>query len=789
LPLIRNAADRGTVMIMDEKNVSGLVYRPLCDSLEIHLGYDKPDNVLSVSINQLSNWHLSEQESFDIALENLRARSAKPMKKLVAGTYESDWDDYHDPARLLLPDVLQRHAVRGAPVVMVPGKGKLLLTGDQDAAGMALMVRRAERELTQPRALSPLMLRLLEGRWTKFEPSAHAAKLHGLRLGADAQAYTYQKQFLDERAARRSEDIFVANYMLGQGSDGVPSRSACAWSKGVVALLPKTELLTFVEPNGDPADAVVIEWSQAIPIIGHLMRETGDIPARFYVADYPDKEQLARLREAALTKTARRKDHGAASGDPSNAASAATPLIDPNSQAGNPGGLTLSLAKLRALQPQLFSDARPQDAGNRSQWLQLLVEQLQGGDSRAAVVIDADEGVVAAYTDELDCIVLLKFDARIARANAWAPGTRLLAVNVYSPKAPGIARDLEPGPKQTGNWGNFRPLIADLLTDDDTRLAAAKKEIPEEEWARAQQMGQKAYAVKKVKPRDGRPLTCGTPAAPERPPSVAKPAQARPAREPRPTAPVARFHWRPLPMIVTALIVVSALLWMRHPKAQVNLANVPDLAEMKQLLGDQLAQNDMICVNTWPFPFDARSPPKWRPGFPVGRACENCDALAEAGLLTKSSPGDDGSTAAGAHFELSDLGRSIYRSEIRNLDDMSDALRARIERAKANPAIGPEASTPGFCFADKVKLHQILDALPPLQMGGNRFTSVQYDIEAVNPSPLLFDPRFRFLHLPQPQRGTPGLYPPAIATFRKSLSFANSPGEFDNFRYGAWVNK
>jgi hypothetical protein len=302
LPLIRNAADRGQAIILGEKNAPGLVYRPLCDSLEIELGYDTPVNILRVSTNHLSNWNLSEPESFAIALDNLRALSAKPMKELAPGTYESAWDDDHEPARLLLTDVLQRHAIRGAPVVMVPGRNKLLLTGDQDDAGIALLVRRAEHALSQPRSMSPLMLRLVEGKWTKLEPAAHAAKLHSLRLVSEGEAYANQKQLLDERNTQQGKKIFVANYMVGRGPDGTPSASACAWSKGVVSLLPKTELLTFVVPHGDQADAVLIEWSRAIPVIGHLMRETVDIPPRFYVADYPDNDQLARLRQSAVKK-------------------------------------------------------------------------------------------------------------------------------------------------------------------------------------------------------------------------------------------------------------------------------------------------------------------------------------------------------------------------------------------------------------------------------------------------------------------------------------------------------
>lgn len=186
-------------------------------------------------------------------------------------------------------------------------------------------------------------------------------------------------------------------------------------------------------------------------------------------------------------------------------------VIDPRSRASDPGLLQLSQARLRQLQRELFEPSQELNAADRQAWLQLFEEQLARGDSRAAIVLDPERAVVAAYTDELDCVVLLQFDPQLARLHGWQEGSRLLTVNLYVPRQHGLAGDVKPGPADTGTYGNFRPMIADLLTDDQRRLADRKAQIDEAEWQRTLLQGRHAWHDERRTPRDGRPLHCGTP--------------------------------------------------------------------------------------------------------------------------------------------------------------------------------------------------------------------------------------------------------------------------------------
>lgn len=165
------------------------------------------------------------------------------------------------------------------------------------------------------------------------------------------------------------------------------------------------------------------------------------------------------------------------------------------STASDPGVLPLSIVKLRALRPEIFGPSpglwpRISWLWQRRQWRDLLDHyhhQLREGDSRAAVAVQLDPLVVAAYTDELDCVAMLTFPQHLVGSEGLSVGSRLLTVNMYyfEPLVP----DLVPGPGSLGRYGNFSPFIADFLTDDEARCTERKAAIEDEEWQRTYTLG------------------------------------------------------------------------------------------------------------------------------------------------------------------------------------------------------------------------------------------------------------------------------------------------------------
>ena len=189
-----------------------------------------------------------------------------------------------------------------------------------------------------------------------------------------------------------------------------------------------------------------------------------------------------------------------------------TQTLDDNTFASNPGLVTLSHDKLRRLQPNLYLSwfqkrFKPQLEQKVQFWLTHIDEHLSNGDSRAAVAVSTEPPLVAAYTDELDCVVLLEFPYEVVAAIPFEVGTRLLTINTYGSRDNGVASDLKVGPGDCGRWGNFAPFVAEFFSDDIERIETRKSQISEEEWKHTQQLGIEALQSE-IEPRSGRPLLC-----------------------------------------------------------------------------------------------------------------------------------------------------------------------------------------------------------------------------------------------------------------------------------------
>ncbi|HHH76633.1 MAG TPA: hypothetical protein ENL03_06385 [Phycisphaerae bacterium] len=190
--------------------------------------------------------------------------------------------------------------------------------------------------------------------------------------------------------------------------------------------------------------------------------------------------------------------------------------FDDSTYATDPGLITLSHKKLRVLRPDLY--------GIRGFWYSLMgllnsllsprlriKEGLLYGDSRAAVVISTSPLLIAAYTDELDCIAMLRFPDNFADQYNLLEASRLLTVNSYK-SSQTYDQDLILGPDLIERWSGFNPLIAEFLTEDYDQVEARKNHISDEEWQRAFIMGKEYMNRYPGVARDGRPAHASFPA-------------------------------------------------------------------------------------------------------------------------------------------------------------------------------------------------------------------------------------------------------------------------------------
>jgi len=202
-----------------------------------------------------------------------------------------------------------------------------------------------------------------------------------------------------------------------------------------------------------------------------------------------------------------------------------TRTLDDSTAASEPGGVNVSHQKLRMLRPDLYG-LRGLIHRFRS-WLGrgfpqrvYIEEQLRHGDSRAAVVVLAKPLLVAAYTDELDCVALLRFPDSLVDEYRLRNGWRLLTVNCYRRRAK-YDGDLILGPNLIKRWTGFHPIIADFVSDDTTRIEWRKKRISEDEWQRTLSLGKEYIQIRPGVARDGRPVFSGMPAKLQRQPAAA----------------------------------------------------------------------------------------------------------------------------------------------------------------------------------------------------------------------------------------------------------------------------
>jgi hypothetical protein len=143
-----------------------------------------------------------------------------------------------------------------------------------------------------------------------------------------------------------------------------------------------------------------------------------------------------------------------------------------------------------------------------------LDEHLRLGDSRAAIVMKTNPFLlIAAYSDEIDGVAMLRFDNKFIGLYSLKEGSRLLTVNTYERrKDQNIVKDLTLGPKELGRYRNFYPLIADFLSNDVDRISHRKTQIKETEWSHTQILGKEYMEKNGFRARNGNPYFSMIPA-------------------------------------------------------------------------------------------------------------------------------------------------------------------------------------------------------------------------------------------------------------------------------------
>jgi hypothetical protein len=140
----------------------------ITESLLLDLAIDLPQSIRMISASNLADANMTEAEAFELARRNLLGRSREPWQLLVPGLYQSPWGDYFDGARLALPTLFARIGVRGDPIVTLPNRCAMLVTGSEEPVGLAALYRATRMLMEKERPLHLGGLRLVDGRWREL---------------------------------------------------------------------------------------------------------------------------------------------------------------------------------------------------------------------------------------------------------------------------------------------------------------------------------------------------------------------------------------------------------------------------------------------------------------------------------------------------------------------------------------------------------------------------------------------------------------------------------------------
>lgn len=182
--------------------------------------------------------------------------------------------------------------------------------------------------------------------------------------------------------------------------------------------------------------------------------------------------------------------------------------MDDDTFATMPGELELSLKKLKAFHPSIFSllSRLKNDLKIKKKHVkkvEIIKEHIFFGDSQPAVVLLSNPLIIAAYSSDIDCIILLRFASKFSKGYSLVEGSRLLSVNTYGEA---IHNDLIHGPDSSHTWNSFWPIIADFISDDIEKIQQKKSLIEEEIWNKIYYLGKKQLEEDFIRYRFGGPL-------------------------------------------------------------------------------------------------------------------------------------------------------------------------------------------------------------------------------------------------------------------------------------------
>ncbi|MBK8259558.1 MAG: hypothetical protein IPK82_43750 [Polyangiaceae bacterium] len=311
-------------------------YRVLAEHLALCLAVDYPDRVEYPT--DLTKYPASFDELFDIALSNLKSKTAAQFGVVDGRLYISAFDDEFSPERMILKDLMLKIQVRGDPVVFIPNNKNLIVVGADDEEFLPHALALVDKFEEEPRFLVPMGFVLSDGEWKVFEGNTPPMRDEMSRRLTHYLAGDYSEQ--KQAAADDDDETRFFSTVMGLESGG-KTYTMCSWTETQEALLPQTHLIAVVKLSTEIA---MVRWRDFIEVCGHRASKVPDLyPPRWEVKDFVSEAEFAELKKREFVVEKKSEAH------PSEPPPKSDPPLPPKPESSHPDTAIKSNSSVRVV--------------------------------------------------------------------------------------------------------------------------------------------------------------------------------------------------------------------------------------------------------------------------------------------------------------------------------------------------------------------------------------------------------------------------------------------------------
>jgi hypothetical protein len=264
-----------------------LVHSKITDDLILCVGLIDGPALQLLTHEQTDRWEVSADQVLRSATKN-QSRSAFRLKR-SGSVYRSLSDDFHAAANFVFGQHLSELPTRGSPVVLLPTRDCLVVTGSEEIEGLVQMAAIGHVEIEEsefPVSGRPLTW---DGRaWRQFEPPEKVrATFTHLEQAYEVARYAAQSAALRMRYRNAGDRTGIAEVRLLP--DGLAFKKVALWRSGGAVLLPAADEVALHNPESGTFH--VARWNDMQRVLGdHLVPM--HMPLRYRAERFPTPAEI-----------------------------------------------------------------------------------------------------------------------------------------------------------------------------------------------------------------------------------------------------------------------------------------------------------------------------------------------------------------------------------------------------------------------------------------------------------------------------------------------------------------